>query len=162
MAVLVRRKMFISKNDLHGLLMAIALARIEEAEQDRSMTPRCEKVTGKDIEGQLRAMLKAGDEVLIEAIKNCDSQTFNLIQEANAELLTYVILRDGVFVDDRAEKHHVRPEIWINPVNGQPVLPNGVEGLRRAIEFAVNTLLPEKMECWRRPRIEPGMTICRF
>lgn len=161
-------KTSISDNDLDGLLMSVALARIDDAERTRSsrgkkttmvatemarrqrLHKRRERVTGKDIEGQLSAMLKESDEALLEAIKNCDSQTFNLIQDANAELLTYVILRDGVFVDDKGDEYRTSPPaIWFNPVNDLPVLPDGVEGLRRAIKFAANTLLPEKMEIFR-------------
>lgn len=110
--------------------------------------PICETVTPpigydvvrrKDIEAQLRAMLKIRkDSDLLIALRNCDHWTFEVIQQEQIRLTEKAISDAGQFTDPDGETCIIPAEIQFGRRDVDPTyLPLGITGLRESIANAL-------------------------
>ena len=136
--------------DFQRLMLAINIAEREEATADR--------VTRKDVLAQLRAMAKIKqDDQLVGAVTNTDMITFQLISQAQTELISDVISSEGCFVDSSGgEYRFCPPSMDQYNLMSDIYLPDGVKGLRESVDRALRdcesrkgTAGPRKIESRR-------------
>ena len=122
--------------DYRSLVTAVLLAK---ADASTNYAP----IRRKDIEAQLRAMRRLDDDALEDALQSCDHWTLEAIQTEHTVIINEILDRDGYFVSPDGERHWMPIDIEIRP-GQKPFLPLGHDGLRRAIDAALDRVAGEK------------------
>ncbi|MFJ3057169.1 hypothetical protein [Herbaspirillum sp. NPDC087042] len=131
----------ISEVDLDILVDALAIANMENSAQTGHDRPN-----RKDALAQLKAMTRTkDDDKLIHALRGCDRMTFEAIQWCHAEIINEIVLQAHHFVDVHGHIHQFAPQIELygehhKQSNILPYLPMGIAGIRKAINFALQSI----------------------
>lgn len=137
----------LSPKDFYWLMLAIHEAMHEE------ILSAGRHATRKDALAQLKAMSKIkSDTKLIEALKNTDINTFMMINQAQTDLISEKIDKNGYFIDSRGSQYII-PIASLDqyPLPGvEYYLPDGIAGLQNAVSLALQRCRIEKDKAGRK------------